>query len=236
MNTVELLHELQTTDSALDAERERLVRVRTELADRSELVAARRERAARAATLQKLEADQRDLELEVDTLREQLTAIEKKLYGGRVGDAKELTNLNREGQQTRSLISTREDRLLQCFEATEQATTESSRADARAREVEAARRVLEAELAGERDRLVEAIAGHEGRQNALREQAESAALRTYDHLRKTRGGLAVAELRQRTCQGCRVSVPMGTEQRVRSGEALICCQSCGRILVPDPSR
>ena len=230
MKTVELLRQLQGVDSALDADREHLRRVEAELADRAELAAAAREQSARAAALHALEADQRDLELEIDTLRTQLETIDKKLYGGRVGDARELTNLTRDAQQVRAQIGTREDRLLGLFEASEQAASELARADAELRDVRDRRRVREAELSGERDRLLGAISAGEARQEALRASADATSLRTYDTLRRTRVGLAVADLRQRTCQGCRVGLPLGIEQRVRQGDALVLCQSCGRIL------
>ena len=230
MKTVELLRQLQGVDSALDADREHLRRVEAELADRAELAAAAREQSTRAAALHALEADQRDLELEIDTLRTQLETIDKKLYGGRVGDARELTNLTRDAQQVRAQIGTREDRLLGLFEASEQAASELARADAELRDVRDRRRVREAELSGERDRLLGAVSAGEARQEALRASADATSLRTYDTLRRTRGGLAVADLRQRTCQGCRVGLPLGLEQRVRQGDALVLCQSCGRIL------
>ena len=52
----------------------------------------------------------------------------------------------------------------------------------------------------------------------------------YDGLRRTRGGLAVAEVAQRTCQGCRISLPVNEEIRARTSPDLVFCQSCGRIL------
>ena len=230
MKTVELLHQLQAADSALDADRERLKRVEADLADRAELAAAARDQSERAGALHALEADQRDLELEIDTLRTQLDAVDKKLYGGRVGDARELTNLTKDAQQVRAQIGTREDRLLGLFEASEQAASELARADAHLADTRHRRRAREAELAGERDRLLGAISAGEARQAALRAEADPTALRTYDTLRRTKGGVAVADLRQRTCQGCRVGLPMGVEQRVRQGDTLVLCQSCGRIL------
>ena len=227
---IELLRRLQEADSRLDTDRERFARVEAELADRSELEAARRRRAERAEALQRVEAEQRDLELEIETHRQHLDAVEKKLYGGRVGDPKELTNLTRDAAQIRGLIGPREDRLLQLFEAADVATADLAGADAELRDVEASRRAREAALVGERDELVGAIGTDESTRARLREQVDAGALRTYDNLRRTRGGLAVAELRQRTCQGCRVSLPASVEQRVRHGDALVTCQSCGRIL------
>lgn len=230
MKTIELLRQLQAVDSRLDADRARLADVVAALADRSAVEDARRERGERATTLHQLEAEQRDLELEIETYRAQLEAIEKKLYGGRVGDAKELTNLNREAGQVRGLIGPREDRLLRLFEAADEASAALTAAEARLGEVEAARRADEATLGAERDTLSESIGTDEISQTGLREQAPPAAQRTYDHLRRTRGGLAVAEVRQRTCQGCRISLTASEEQRARHGDTLVICQSCGRIL------
>jgi uncharacterized protein len=230
VKTIELLRELQAVDTSLDADRVSLNQVETELVDRSQFYAARRERDERAQALRKVEANQRDLELEIETQRKQLDDVEKKLYGGRVGDAKELTNLSREATQIRGLISTREDRLLEFFEAAEQASAALAAAEARLRQIASDRKAREIALAADRDRLLGAIGTGESRRESLRGQADAASLRTYDNLRRTRGGQAVAEIRQRTCQGCRVSLPASVEQQARHGDTLVPCQSCGRIL------
>jgi predicted nucleic acid-binding Zn-ribbon protein len=230
VKTIELLRELQAVDTSLDADRVSLNQVETELVDRSQFYAARRECDERAQALRKVEANQRDLELEIETQRKQLDDVEKKLYGGRVGDAKELTNLSREATQIRGLISTREDRLLEFFEAAEQASAALAAAEARLRQIASDRKAREIALAADRDRLLGAIGTGESRRESLRGQADAASLRTYDNLRRTRGGQAVAEIRQRTCQGCRVSLPASVEQQARHGDTLVPCQSCGRIL------
>jgi predicted nucleic acid-binding Zn-ribbon protein len=230
VKTIDLLRELQAVDTSLDADRVSLNQVETELVDRSQFYAARRERDERAQALRKVEADQRDLELEIETQRKQLDDVERKLYGGRVGDAKELTNLSREATQIRGLISTREDRLLEFFEAAEQASAALAAAEARLRQIASDRKAREIALAADRDRLLGAIGTEESSRESLRGQADAAALRTYDNLRRTRGGQAVAEIRQRTCQGCRVSLPASVEQQARHGDTLVLCQSCGRIL------
>lgn len=230
MNLVEGLRRLQATDSALDAHRERLARVQAELADRSELRAARQASAERTEARKRAEANQRDLDLEVQTLRGHLDAVEKKLYGGRIGDARELSNLTKEADHLRARIGSREDRLLELFEATDRSTSEQAQAETHLRDVERSRRSGEAALAAERDRLVADIQTEEAARASLREQTDPAALRTYDHLRRTRGGVAVAEVRQRTCQGCRVSLRASEEQRARQGTSLVICESCGRIL------
>jgi uncharacterized protein len=64
----------------------------------------------------------------------------------------------------------------------------------------------------------------------VRAEIDAATLRSYDRLRTRHEGQALAEVRQRTCQGCRVSLIAALEQRLRHGETLVTCQSCGRIL------
>lgn len=230
MTLVDLLHNLQEIDAALDGQRDRLAGVVAELADRSGVLAQRRARDGRAEAARALQATQRDLELEVETYRRQLDEAEKKLYGGRVADAKELSNLQKDAEQIRKLISPREDRLLELFEGADRAAAELAAAEAALRDGVAARRAHEAALAAERDRLRASIEADEARRDAVRAQLDPASLRTYDNLRRTRGGLAVAEVRQRTCQGCRIGLTAGEEQRIRAGNTVTLCQSCGRIL------
>ncbi len=87
-----------------------------------------------------------------------------------------------------------------------------------------------ARLSAERDELQTAIAERERERGALREESDAQSLRIYEGLRRTRGGMAVAEVAQLTCQGCRVSLPVNEEIRARTSEELVLCQSCGRIL------
>jgi uncharacterized protein len=74
------------------------------------------------------------------------------------------------------------------------------------------------------------IAAHERERAALVADVDPASLRTYESLLRTRARQAVAIVAQRTCQACRVSLPVNLEQRARSSEDLVLCQSCGRIL------
>ncbi len=232
MKTVELLRGLQAVDSALDAAHVRLQQIASELADRSEFAAATRARRARADELRAIEAEQRDLELEMESLRQHLETTNQKLYGGRVGDAKELTNLTREAQQVRGQIAARDEQQFVLLERVEQAQTADVDAERHLVEVRNRRRTDEAALKAEREGLQESIATAEAEQANLRAHVDAAALRTYDNLRRTKSGLAVVDLRQRTCQACRVSLPIHFEQRARQGDVLVLCQSCGRILSP----
>lgn len=230
MSKADLLARLQRVDTALEHERDRLQAIERQLQDRSQVDTA--EAADRLATrgLHRLQAEQRDLELAVDGRRADLARVEQKLYGGSVKIPKELAALVEEGQQIRGMISTREDRLLALYDEIEAASSVAAEAAA---QLAAARRDLEArntQLHAEQADLSKTVKSQEQQQASLRAEVDSAALRTYDALRRSRAGQAVAEVTQQTCQGCRVSLPLSLVQRARSSPDLVLCQSCGRIL------
>lgn len=230
MSTPELLRQLQAADSAIDAARARLATVHAILTDRSEYEAARSDHATRTAARRTAEAEQRDLELEVATLRQHLADIEQKLYSGTIRDSRELQNLSKESTQVKGQIGSGEDRLLAVLGTAEEAAGAHTVAEQRLRTVVAERRQTEASLLEERKDLVQTIEAQQAERDRLRALIDDAALKNYDSLRRRLGGLAVAEVKQRTCQGCRVSLIAAVEQRLRQGNSVVHCQSCGRIL------
>lgn len=230
VRTVDLLAQLQEVDSALDEQRQRLAVLQAQLEDRSELETIAAEHRAAESLAHRLAGEQQDLELEIQDLRDKLTALEKKLYSGSVGNPKELDAMLRDAQQFRALISAREDRLLALYDEVEAATRALEAATARLRAAESGFAERQRTLGSERDATAAEIQRAEQRRQELRAGVPAAALRTYDNLRRARGGLAVAAVAQRICQGCRVSLPEHEVSRARSSAELVFCQSCGRIL------
>ena len=230
--TLDLLRQLQALDSLLDADRARVATIEAMVGDRSEYESARRDHQSRAATLKQLESEQRDLDLEAGNTRQQLSEGEQRLYSGSIRSPRELDDLKRKGDEQRRQISAFDERLMTLMEQIESASAAAREAEARLRTIVADRRTLETELVAERKTLVAEIRAKQAERESTRAQIEAPALRTYDRLRERWGELAVAEVRQRTCLGCRVSMTAAAEQRLRHGDALITCQSCGRILYP----
>ncbi|WP_225754709.1 zinc ribbon domain-containing protein [Actinotalea sp. Marseille-Q4924] len=100
------------------------------------------------------------------------------------------------------------------------------------------------ELAAQRDRLaadlerelaaIDAQARAVQEERAQRADGIDAALVTlYDRLRGQLGGLAVALLRGRTCEGCRLELNPSDVARITAAPAdqVVRCEECGRILV-----
>ena len=230
LKALEVLRQLQALDSRIDDERERVATVDATLHNRSEYEVAKQRHEASVQPLRQLEADQKDLELRVGTARSQLAQAEQKLYSGRVSSPRELADLQNRGADLRRQIEAGEERLLQVMEQLEAARAAAADADRDLRRVVAERRALEADLIDERKSLVACIRSTTAERDLARTQVDPANLRTYDRLRVRHGGSAVAEVKQRVCLGCRVTLTGAYEQRLRQGETLVTCQSCGRFL------
>src|SRR5579875_574719 len=221
---VEVLRELQEVDSALDQIRARGTRIAEAWGNRAPLQAVTQAREAAHAALRQARAAQRDLDLQLEKLRAKVQADSDKLYSGRVRNPRELQDLQAEVEQDQRLISALEDRVLAQMDAVEAAERAAAEADQRyAQAEEAWKREEHATL---RQRGAELLA----RRQALVQQADPAALQTYEALRRSKGGLAVVRVLQHSCQGCRVGIPTSEEQRARLSSELVFCSSCGRIL------
>ncbi len=96
---------------------------------------------------------------------------------------------------------------------------------------------LDQELAGltaELEALVpelEALRKAEDDRVALAGEITAPLLRQYEQVRKARRGVGLAEvIDNSTCGGCNVRLPIFVVQKVRRGEGVTRCPSCGRIL------
>ncbi len=230
MRKVEVLRDLQAVDTALDQARERLHRIAARWGRRDEVDAAAAARDAALAELHRRQADQRDLELEIEKLRAKIKTNNDKMYGGRVHNPRELSDLSHEVEQDQRLVSDREDRLLGVFDEVAAAEAAARAAQAAYDAAEAKWKQEQVQMAADR-RAVEAEGAQlTARRQELLPQVDAASLRLYESLRRSRGGLAVVPIVQRTCQGCRIALPSTEEQKARTSDNLVTCSSCGRIL------
>lgn len=230
LKALEYLRQLQALDDQIDAERGRVATIDVTLHDRSEFEDAKQRHQNAAVPVKAFEAEQRDLELKIGSARTHLSEGEQKLYSGKVSNPRELSDLQSRSADLRKQIATGEDAELKTMEQLEAARAELSTAEAELRRVVGARRALEGELVAERKNLVASVRAVTAARDSLRAQVDPASLKTYDRLRVRHGGSAVAEVKQRICLGCRVSLIGALEQRLRQGDQLITCQSCGRFL------
>ncbi len=223
-------HRLQQIDSQLDQVRQRLQEIHTILNDNAASEHSQAEVDSADRALQNAQKEQRLAENQVQDQKIKIGQNESTLYGGKVRNPKELQDLQNEATSLKKYLVVLEDKLLDTMLITEEA-------EAVAEQVQKAF----AQLQGT---LVEKHAHLRAEQTALQQNfdrlmvehqvAESAVtgtdLELYNRLRRTRSGIAVAKIVDKTCSACGSGLPPALIQTAASSAQLAHCGTCGRIL------
>lgn len=232
MNPVSLLWHLQMLDQEIADKTKRARQVDDALASDPAVVAAQTELDAEQKKLDALHRTMRDRELEAKGLDQKIKELNERVYSGRITNPKELDGYAKDLEMHKRNRSTLDDKLLELMEAIDQA---QKRVDEKAN----ALKQIQAKRAGDLEHLTHeqhALANRLSELGAEREKTRAALsadlLRTYDQLYRTKAGRAVTQLKHNACGVCGMSVPTGLVNRLRTGEEIIFCSSCGRILAP----
>jgi hypothetical protein len=230
MSTGEDLHHLQQLDSEWDARQRRLVDIEAALKDDRALREARRTLETAEKRAQKWYIKQRDLELEIQSLSDKMSRSEKRLYGGKVKNPKELADLQAEIASLKRRRQGLEDMLLEAMIEREEAEEARDEADAALEKTASTWSTRQAELKTEREELGQRLGKIQQEREAVVPRIESVLIATYESLREQKGGQAVTLVRDDVCTGCGVAISPSAEWRLRQGE--VChCDTCRRILV-----
>jgi len=188
---------------------------------------------ARQTELRELQRNLKRNEDELAALEDRTKREYDRLYSGEITGTRELLTLQEEVDGLRSRCSDMESDALELMEAIEGIESEvgtlgASLAEANAEVVSAQQQLTEAEAT---------VQAEIGQQTAARSTEAAGipedALADYEGLRARMGGVAVARLRNGTCEGCHLALSAMELDRIRQAPAdkLCHCEECGRILV-----
>lgn len=227
---------IQELDTTLDQLRHRRATLPelTELQQlRDELSAATALRDEVAGRLHGVRSAQKEAEDHASLLEDKAREVHASMYDGSVVAHKELESLQEEHTSLQQRQAGFEDQALELMEAAEPIESERAAHDAtiagiteRIDAVEARLEVARAELDVEIDRVVAERA-------AAAEIVPPELLATYEPLRASLGGVAVARLHGARCEGCHLEIPSAELEEVRRAPAdePVSCPECFRILV-----
>lgn len=224
------LYRLQCLDSDADAKRRRLAEVGAMLGESETLQQARRAVESAKALAQKWTQKQRNLELENQGILDEISRSEQILYGGTVKNPKELADLQAKVGELRRRRQKLEDSLLEAMIEREETEAACTRARDHLDDTEARWSAQQADLMAERETLQGELVKVEQVRTNLLPSIEASDLTTYEALRRRKGGLAVACVRDGACSGCGVAIPPSLEWQLRQGGSA-CCSNCERIVV-----
>jgi uncharacterized protein len=227
MNEVRQLWALQRVDLEIAEQAAALQQVESKLGNRGELDSLRASQLEEQQKSLALKQEQRDLELEGQGLADKLAALDVQLYAGGKG-SKELTAIQQDIEMVKGNRKTIEDKSLDLMVRIEAAQAgiqaQTQTLEEKEKDWVAQQEALRTQQGEAKDKIA-----------ALKvKRTEAAALLTpetlklYESVRLIRPQ-AVAKVDRGMCQGCRLILPVGEWQRVRSG-ALVRCSSCSRIL------
>jgi predicted nucleic acid-binding Zn-ribbon protein len=234
---LEVLVLVQDQDTILDQLRHRRASlpVRAELdAALAAVTASRRAAEVLREQSHEVEAEERRLDDEAQSLAAKAKEVDAKLYSGTVTSPRELQALQTDLEMLRRHQREIEDRELERMEARERAEEELAQAEAAlaARDADVTR--LRADLGAAEAELDAEIE----REEAVRAQHASgippALVADYERRRAKNRGFGIARLVGDTCQACHLSIPATEVERIRrtGGDPVASCDNCGAILVP----
>jgi predicted nucleic acid-binding Zn-ribbon protein len=222
------LYQLQEIDIELESVKQALVQIEGRLGENQAVVTAQEEFVREQRHLEELQRQQHVAEGEADDLAAKLASVEEEMYSGRIGNPKELANLQHEADGLKSRRGQAEDRALEIMErvATLEARVAALGSELGRLEEEWNNEQLRLEAEGERYR--ELKADLEQRRQQLVSDIDAAAVAVYEDIRR-RKNWAVASVEQGICRGCGISLST-TQLQQAKGDRLVQCGSCGRIL------
>lgn len=226
---IELLAKLQIVDRSL-RDKTRVVQAsETRVAEIEEALRTRSAEAAVATQeLQALATRQRDLETRLAANETKLK--DRRMRITRIRNEKELGLAKREVDILKDETSTLETQLVEALEQVEASTAKVKSIEDEIAALEAAMATEAAELRGRIDQYANEMERERESRTELLATIPEDLRRRYEMIFSRRDGLAVAEIRDGTCQGCHMNVPPQLFNQIQRREQVILCPSCQRIL------
>ena len=230
MTTVKQLYALQEVDLDLDRVLRALEQVEEELSVGVSIETLETALQDEQERLQEAELRQRDNQMESDARRERSEILETQLYDGSLINTRDMEALQQEAANVRHLIEQDEALSLELSIQIEESQSRCANLTIELTEIKTRWEIQQIELNERATALRAEQSEYEQQRATLASRFDPATLQRYETLRKSKGGRAVAKVERDLCQGCRMSLPTQLRQRVKSGRQAVNCSSCGRML------
>lgn len=222
-----------------DTHTDQLVHRRKTLPARAELDATmarlvdleRRVKEVEAQRHELLRAQQR-LEDDIASINDKATQHDKTLYGGTIGNPRELQTLQDEIAALKRRVSQLEDQELELMEQIEPLDAELAQLAAERDGLDNQASGLRAGIAEDEVAIDTELASVRAERDALVSTVEPELLAEYEQLRPHSGGIAIARLANGSCGGCHLGLSAMEIDRIKKlpEDALVHCEECGRLL------
>ena len=232
MTIAKSLLSLQDTDQALALRRRDYRAVEEELKSEGGLPELRDN--CEKTRLRELEAKVETARLESDlaTLKEQVSELETRLFGGSITNVRELTAIETEHSAVRRSLAQVEESIAPAEVAAEHARQQFEDLTKELAEKEKHWTTRLIELRQEKVKMGNEFNKMLELRNAEASEIPDEDLARYTRLFRSNRGVAVVKVERGVCQGCAVRLPVGELTRLRNSDGPIPC-SCGRALLTE---
>ncbi len=175
---------------------------------------------------------QKRLDDDISLLSERIDRENERLYSGSVTAHKDLQALQDELRTLTARRERLEDDLLEQMELAEPIDAAIDGFDTQLAGIAGRREEVQASLAASNTEIDALLAVEQKQRMAEAVDIEADLLAEYERAREECGGVGVARLANKTCEGCRLQQPAVALDRMSKAppDALLHCE-CGRILV-----
>jgi predicted nucleic acid-binding Zn-ribbon protein len=228
MPVAKQLYELQEIDTDIEHTRQTLDIKKGQLGNRDVMDASSTHLANAHKALEELKHRRRDAEFELADAMSKISEAEKQLYGGKITNSKELSNLQHEINTLKALSDKLETKTLETIDKAEDQEKTVANLTANHRKIEETWGQEQKQVAADIELLNKTLANLTEQRQSVVTQIESTAVSLYEKVRRQKKP-AVSKVEQGICRACRISQSASTLQKARGGQP-IQCGTCGRIL------
>jgi predicted nucleic acid-binding Zn-ribbon protein len=226
---IELLATLQLVDQSLRAKTDEVAESEQRVGELEEAVAEQLAAVTAArAELAALASRQRELEAKLSANEAQ--AKDRRMRIARIRNEKELSATRREIDLLKEESAAVETEAIGVLEQVEVATAKVGELEERLAATKVAMDQEAATLQEKVTRLGADIESDRAQRTRLIETLDGDLRRRYEMILERRGGIAVVEVREGACQGCRMRVPPQLFNEIQRNQQVILCPSCQRML------
>jgi len=179
--------------------------------------------------LESAKKQNRAIELDIRSLTGKLNKYQEQIYS--VKTNKEYDAITLEIENLEEQIEETELKGVELLEREEKLTAEVSRLDEQISELKRLLSEKEIELKEKLDQTEAEQQVLTSERNDIILAIDRRLLMSYERIRKGRDGIALAEIKDYTCNACYTTIPAQTVVEVRKMDKIINCEVCGRILV-----
>jgi predicted nucleic acid-binding Zn-ribbon protein len=193
-----------------------------------QLLAAKTALDAATAETDRMMKLRRQKERELEEITDQLRKRQGRLF--EIKTNQEYSAVLKEIEGLKQKISSLEEDILMLLDQIEVAVKARGEEEQQVRSKETEGRGEKQRQEAELRRLQGRLAELQGDRQGRSKEVESSLLQQYVRLLKSRAGLAVAPVRDGSCEGCHVALTPQLYNEVRRNEEILTCERCGRIL------